>query len=174
MLLPALSLKQPWAYAVIHFGKRLENRAWKPSNPNRKFRGTCLLHASLSCTKEDMEHYEHVMWIGGHVPGLIARPVLLKTPPFANLERGGIVGICDVVGSVTEHVMDQRGKDPQSEWYMGGFALELDRVKPLPFTPCKGMLGFFQVDAGVLGLDRAILDATKNHIIPATRLPALA
>jgi hypothetical protein len=27
----AITLKQPWAYAVCHLGKRVENRAWKPA-----------------------------------------------------------------------------------------------------------------------------------------------
>jgi hypothetical protein len=39
----ALSIRQPWAYAICHLSKRVENRAWKhpPS-----YRGPLLIHAS--------------------------------------------------------------------------------------------------------------------------------
>jgi hypothetical protein len=36
-----LSLKQPWAYAVLYLGKDVENRTWR-----RGFRGRVILHAS--------------------------------------------------------------------------------------------------------------------------------
>jgi hypothetical protein len=164
MMLHALSLKQPWAYAVIHLGKRFENREWKPGNFNRKFRGTCLLHASRSCTKDDQGDYEDMLWMGGHYPGLIPRPTLLKVPPFANLERGGIVGIMDVTDAVADHDMARRAPDIKNEWFVGPFALVLDRVFPLPFTPCVGQRGFFHVDTNALGLDQAIAAVTKNRV----------
>lgn len=39
----ALSLTQPWAHAVVHLGKRVENRDW----PGCSFRGPFLIHASM-------------------------------------------------------------------------------------------------------------------------------
>jgi hypothetical protein len=46
----ALSIRQPWAYAICHLGKRVENRAWKhpPS-----YRGPLLIHASAGCTADE-------------------------------------------------------------------------------------------------------------------------
>lgn len=172
MLLPTLSLKQPWGYALIHLGKPYENRVWKPTNSNRKFRGTFLVHASLSCDKDDQEAYEDMIWRCGHYPGMCDRAKLLKVPAFGNLERGGIIGIADATGSVTDSVMYQRPKHPGDNWYFGPFALEISNPHPLPFTPCKGMLGFFNVDTTALGLDAAILEATKNQITPANRVSA--
>lgn len=170
MLLHTLSLRQPWAHAVIHLGKPFENREWKPTNHNRKFRGTFLIHASQSCTKDDQNDYEDMLWRCGHFRGMCERSKLLKVPQFGQLERGGIVGIADVVGAVTAHDMGNRAKQPAHEWYNGGFALELANVHPLPFTPCNGMLGFFHLDTTILGLDRAILNVTKNHITTPTRV----
>lgn len=40
----ALSLTQPWAHAVVHLGKRVENRDWRGCS----FRGPFLIHASKS------------------------------------------------------------------------------------------------------------------------------
>lgn len=165
MLMKALSLKQPWAYGVIYLDKRFENREWQTSNMNRKFRGTFLMHASKSCTKEDQKAYEDMLWMGEHY-GLVERSKLLQVPEFGKLERGGIIGVADVIGAVTESDMNQRAKHPSRHWFWGSFALELANVKPLPFTPCNGMLGFFGVDTTVLGLDAAIIAAAKNHITP--------
>lgn len=170
MLMKSLSLRQPWAYAVLYLNKRFENRDWKPTNSARKFRGTFLLHASKSHTGKDRDEYDHMTWMCGHKPGLVTRKQCLAIPAFDNLERGGIVGIADVIGSVTDHEMNQRAKSPANEWYFGPFALVLDNVRPLPFTPCNGMLGFVGMDTTALGLDAAIL-ATNPQLAPQ---PAMA
>jgi hypothetical protein len=36
----ALSIQQPWAWAIIHAGKRVENRTW-----STRFRGPFFIHA---------------------------------------------------------------------------------------------------------------------------------
>ena len=43
----ALSLRQPWAWAVVEAGKDVENRRW-----NTKFRGDFLIHAASGWTKK--------------------------------------------------------------------------------------------------------------------------
>lgn len=164
MQMKALSLKQPWAYAVVHLGKGYENRDWKPSNPNRKFRGICLIHASRSDTRADRDDYEHMMWLGGHHRGLVDRAKLLAVPKYDDLPRGGIVGIANVIDSVTDNSIDLRPKNPQRHWYFGPFALILNHMKPLPFTPCLGALGFFNLDTATLGLDDAILGAYRQEV----------
>lgn len=42
----ALSIRQPWASAIINGGKDIENRSWKT-----KYRGRFLIHASLKSDK---------------------------------------------------------------------------------------------------------------------------
>lgn len=69
----ALSIRQPWAWRILHEGKDIENRDW----PTR-FRGTFLIHASL---KIDCDHDE-------------ARA---KSMPM-----GGIVGMADIVDCVED------------------------------------------------------------------------
>ena len=44
----ALSVRQPWAWAIIHAGKDIENRSWAT-----KFRGRVLIHASKGMTQEE-------------------------------------------------------------------------------------------------------------------------
>lgn len=46
-----------------------------------------------------------------------------------------------------------RAMTPAEErWWMGGFALVLDDVRPTPFVPCVGHLGFFAVPDNVARL----------------------
>jgi hypothetical protein len=47
---------------------------------------------------------------------------------------GGIVGIAEIVGCVTKY---------DSEWFFGPYGFVLANARPLPFMPCRGMLGFF-------------------------------
>jgi hypothetical protein len=39
----ALTIKQPWIYAILREGKDIENRSWR-----RSFRGWVALHASAT------------------------------------------------------------------------------------------------------------------------------
>jgi hypothetical protein len=41
--MPALALRQPWAYAVMSLGKDVENRTWRTN-----YRGLLLIHAGLA------------------------------------------------------------------------------------------------------------------------------
>jgi hypothetical protein len=57
-----------------------------------------------------------------------------SVPPLDQIERGGVIGMATVTDFVDDH---------DSEWFMGPDALVLNHIVPLPFTPCPGMLGFF-------------------------------
>lgn len=117
----ALSIRQPWAWAILHAGKDIENRDWAT-----KYRGTILIHASAGCTAFDFANACHA--IGCIHP-------LITTPECANaVHRGGIVGMADIVDCVT--------KSP-SPWFFGRYGFVLRNVRPVTFTPFKGKLGFF-------------------------------
>lgn len=47
----ALTIQQPWAWAILHAGKMIENRTW-PTN----HRGTLLIHAGKSTAWMDREN----------------------------------------------------------------------------------------------------------------------
>lgn len=46
---------------------------------------------------------------------------------------GGIVGRADIVDCVTAS---------DSKWFFGRYGFVLENVRPLPFIPCRGALGF--------------------------------
>lgn len=118
----ALSIRQPWAWLIVNGHKDIENRSW----PTR-FRGPVLIHASKRMTREEY-----------HDAGLLCFRLGVPMPDFDELERGGIVGIATITGCSDNSL---------SPWFFGKFGFELADAKPMPFfMPCKGQLGFFNVD----------------------------
>lgn len=122
----ALSIKQPWAHLIVHGGKDVENRTWAT-----KHRGRFLVHASQGMTRA--EHSAVVRYCADR--GLPAPAA------YELLQRGGIVGSVSLV--------DCQRASP-SAWFMGDVAFVLADPQPVPFVPCKGRLGFFDVPQDVL------------------------
>jgi hypothetical protein len=145
----ALSIRQPWVWAILNAGKRVENRDWKPRNPGLRFRGDFLIHASAGMTRSEysdfLDTYKDIEC--GHKDlsnpnhPRFGRDTHLDVPSIEALERGGIIGWATIVDVVT--VFD-------SPWFFGPLALVLENVKPLTFTPFKGALGFFDVPSDVV------------------------
>ena len=136
----ALSIRQPWASLILKAGKDIENRCWQT-----KFRGRMLVHAAKGMTRA-----EHEDAIAFAVAAIQADPrnagkkmTTLRDLGFAfdDLARGGIVGTVEVVDCV-------RASD--SPWFVGEFGFALRDPQPLPFTPWKGQLGFFEVPSSAL------------------------
>lgn len=123
----ALSIRQPWAWAIIHAGKDVENRDW----PTR-FRGPVCIHAAKGMTLREYETAHNFMWSNR-----------LATPPGAReesvfqeqvLDRGGIIGTAEIVDCVEASA---------SPWFFGRYGFVLRNVRPVDFIPVKGALGFF-------------------------------
>jgi len=115
-----LSVRQPWAWLIIHGGKDIENRTRRTN-----VRGRVLIHASKGMV---IRTYNAVR---------DALAGTIELPPPEKLERGGIVGSVEIVDSVQAH---------QSEWFMGKWGHVLKDPKPLPFRPMRGQLGFFKAE----------------------------
>lgn len=152
-IIRALSLRQPWADAVVYGGKRIENRtAWKGS----KFRGRFLIHAAVGMGRDEYDRAVEFMESRG-----------ITWRPATTMARGGFIGAATVVDVV--HTAEDVARYPeQAPWWMGAFGLVLDDVRPLPFVPWKGMLSFFKVDLDevltkVMGADREAWQAISDH-----------
>jgi hypothetical protein len=129
----ALSIRQPWAWAIVHAGKDIENRDWQPQNPGRRFRGPFLIHASSGMTRDE---YEDCLDTCHAISLRRPFPTGLTLPDFKDLPRGGIIGKAEII-DVVDH--------DNSPWFFGPIGLKLSNVEPLPFVPFKGALGFFDV-----------------------------
>lgn len=123
----ALSVRQPWAWAIIHGGKDCENRGpmmlrHLPKPIERRI----AVHASKGITRYEYDRAAAFMASIG-----------VTCPSAAELRRGGIIGSVNVV-SVT-----MPSQPPQSRWYFGPRALMLAGAEPCDFIPCSGALGYF-------------------------------
>jgi hypothetical protein len=123
-----LSVRQPWAWLLVNGWKNIENRTWATN-----VRGRVAIHAGKTMTRGDYDAcLLYIASTGMRVP----------VPPFGDpeLQRGGIVGEVEIVDCVTSH---------PSEWFEGpyGFVCDPESAKPLPFVPCTGRLGFWEVSA---------------------------
>lgn len=119
----ALSIMQPWAGLIVHGLKDIENRSW----PTR-FRGPVLIHAGKKLdgdAQDDVDAFLHPVtgeqfdWDG------------------VTFERGGIVGVAEIVDCVTSS---------DSPWFVGEYGFVIRNARPLSFRTCLGALGFFRPD----------------------------
>jgi len=140
----ALSIRQPWCWAILFAGKDVENRGWKRWNPARKFRGQFLIHASQGMTRHE---YKDALDDMHRMSRTRPFPPGLTLPAFDDLPRGGIVGMARVVDILM---------DSPSPWFFGPMALQITDAQPLPFVPFKGSLGFFDVPDSLMTDDRTL------------------
>ncbi|OAN76677.1 hypothetical protein A8B82_14860 [Sulfitobacter sp. EhC04] len=132
----ALSIRQPWVWAILNAGKRIENR------PRRfNYRGPICLHASLYEPKAiDYESVLHVLRVkhGDHGERQITREdgnIASMHHSNEGRARGGIIGTADIVDCI------ETSDEP---WFFGPYGLVLENIQPVPFIPVKGALGLFR------------------------------
>lgn len=130
----ALSIRQPWAWLIIHGGKDIENRTW-----HTKFRGRFLVHAAQGMTSNEFTQALLYCYDRG-----------LPMPDRGDMQRGGIIGSVELVDSLDTS---------DSPWYMGQKGFLLRDPRPLPaFVPYKGRLGFFEVPDEEFAAARVAVD----------------
>ena len=120
--LSVLSIRQPWAWFILHGGKNIENRSRRTNH-----RGWFLIHAS----KSDVFSETASALYFAHNTCKIPRS---KLPVLDDLVRGGIVGMAKLGNCASFH---------ESPWFVGPWGYVLDEVQPLEFYACAGRLGLF-------------------------------
>ena len=94
MTMRALTVRNPWAWAIIHAGKDIENRTWSTS-----YRGPLVIHAAARL--EAVEYQRVCSWMRQHVDVLAPAP--------DRLIGQALVGVVDLVDCV---------RDSASRWAM--------------------------------------------------------
>jgi hypothetical protein len=122
----ALSVRNPWAWMIIHADKDVENRDWPT-----KVRGRVLIHAAKTMTKREWDH----AWWFSHDTGAPLKAAEAELT-YENIQLGGIIGSVEIYDCVMHS---------HSHWFMGNYGFLLRDPRPLPFTPWRGRLGFFDV-----------------------------
>jgi hypothetical protein len=110
----ALSVRQPWAWAIVAGWKPIENRTWQTNH-----RGLLLIHAGLQYDRAGFEFLE------SHA---------INTPD--DLLRGGIVGRVQLIDITTDH--------PSTWAQPGCFHWVLADPIQTPFRPMRGQLKLFE------------------------------
>jgi hypothetical protein len=131
----ALSLKQPWAWAVLNAGKTIENRVWPA--PQNFIGRRVLLHASSQVRRCDFDDWSEA--IEEIAPGV-------RVPPYELVPMGAIVGAVTITGC--DHPLV--GPEPRMRgwWATDQFGWHLADAWALPeFVPCKGAQKFWPVPA---------------------------
>lgn len=123
-MIPALSIRQPWAWLIVNGHKDIENRDW-PTN----FRGELLVHAGQTMARRYYDATCEELLHAGLLPA--------NMPAYEALERGGFVGWTRVIDCCEAH------PSPWKQDHSHGFVLR-DR-RTMTFLPWKGQLGFFNV-----------------------------
>jgi hypothetical protein len=139
---PAISIRQPWAWAVIHGGKNIENR----SMTSTSLRGPVLVHASKSGTKQEFRAAAAAIAAARAELGQLP----IEVPDMSLLPRGYLVGVVNVVGA--EQHPEAFGEKRTSGWRIGGCMglLLRDAVECDP-VPCGGQINVpFYVPAHVV------------------------
>lgn len=136
----AISIRQPWAWAIAHAGKDIENRSWHMSH-----RGPLAIHAAKGMTRDEYyEFFDFFQYELGEV--FIDGNVQRSLPKPEQFVRGAIIAVCNAIDCVHAH--------SSSVWYSGPHGLRIKDVIALQEpVPCRGALGFFDLPKDV---DKAI------------------
>lgn len=121
--LRCLSVKQPWATAIVLGWKPWENRPQR-----RNYRGPLLIQAGREAVPDFAECVETIERLSGQ-----------KFP--GEFKLGGLVGAVNLVGCA-----DPLDHDDGKWRYAGQYGLELERAVTLPFRRIRGALGLFNVE----------------------------
>jgi ASCH domain len=118
-----LTIRQPWAWAVIYGGKDVENRRWRTA-----YRGLLLIHAGKNADP-DPEAYPRLLWT-------MADPEAFAQPRRAWEAREAIIGFVYLTDVLT---------DSPSPWATAGlYHWAFEFPAPVdPLVPCRGRPGLW-------------------------------
>lgn len=112
-----LTVRQPWAWAMFHAGKDVENRDWRVD-----YRGKLYIHTSQRVTRYEFDDARNeITRISNYMP-----------PSYKELPHGAIIGSVEATDCV---------EDSDSPWFFGEYGLLIKNATLLPAPiPVKGAL----------------------------------
>ena len=124
----ALSVRQPWAWAIVAGHKPIETRSAGSIRAGRMTVGPICIHAAKGLTRKE---FDWGYWrLDKHG---------VQCPRPEDLPRSAIIGVVDVV-----EIIDQS----DSEWFGGQMGLVLENAIAIDPIPAPGALGYFEWEAG--------------------------
>ena len=114
----AISVRNPWAWLIVHGHKDIENRRW-----NSPYRGRLLIHASKTFDLEGAEYIKEAMEEAG-----------LDYP--TDFQFGGIIGEVNMIDCISKS---------DNLWFHGPYGFVFTDARTVPFKAVRGRLGLFDV-----------------------------
>jgi hypothetical protein len=105
----ALSIRQPWAWFILHAGKNVENRGTR-----WVYRGPVLIHVGASLTKD-----EYRAWRAAGESMRSDPEPRAKVPEYSEMQRGGFVGVVRITDCVQHDIYDRDPAKNAAGWRMG-------------------------------------------------------
>ena len=140
----ALTLHQPWAHAVAHLGKRIENRTWAP--PASAMGAPLAIHAGL---QRDAAGDQHLAALGH--------------PPAFGAPRGMVVAVVFLVDVLRD--AESAKWINQGQWWAGPIAWWFTAVAPLATAvPCRGRQRLWTLPPDVEARVQAQLEAIARGV----------
>jgi hypothetical protein len=130
----AISVRQPWAWQIIHQRKNIENRS---RNIAGKYRGPVAIHASLKADDDALRR------LPGHAPEWVTASRVFH--------YGAILGVVDLVD--VHHCFNAETNFEGCSPWAEPDAWHLVLLNPRPLLvpiPCRGALGLWTPPADVL------------------------
>ncbi len=123
----ALTLWQPWAHAIVHLGKRIENRSWPP--PKYLEGEVFAIHAGKGFDEDSTEELKRLRMLAPHVDKNY-------------FDRGAVVGVARLRRHTTDIEQVER---PQRFWFAGPVGWILTDVRPVRPVACRGAQGLWNL-----------------------------
>lgn len=121
----AISIRQPWAWLIVHGLKVTENRTWRSW-----YRGPLLIHAAKGMTAKEYRECDALCRANG-----------IRLPPVDQLQRGGIIGQV----RMTDCIAYTPGLGAKFKpFFFGPYGFIFQNAEPRPFEPMVGSLGIFE------------------------------
>ena len=138
-----ITIRQPWAFAIIRLGKDVENRSWATS-----YVGPILIHAAKGLTRTELlsslDDIRACLDVDG-ISSLIRKRMVSMSRDPNDYVRGAVVGVAELAACPLRPL--RRGGPGFSKWHTpGAWGHRINKFRALEDPlPWKGMLGY--VDA---------------------------
>ena len=154
----ALSVRQPWAWAIVKGFKDVENRTW-----STKYRGLVYIHAPKKVETHQIDYVIHCVSDTLNEDSDVYQEWLALYKEEA--KTGGLVGVA-WINDCQPHSYERHGLSNQ--WAFGPQCWELDTEKAEMFermVPCKGKLGLWKPEPGIYrNMDKAYVALEMEYV----------
>lgn len=133
----AITVRQPWAWAIIHAGKDVENRT---RNLAGTYRGPLAIHASKTCLEDDFYDVQDLLPDDVEIPHRLAYGCVIGVVNLLDVHYGSFEDGCPSSTTLC------------SPWAVdGAHHLVLATPRPLPIpSQYPGRLGLWDLPAHLL------------------------